>query len=34
MAAKSTKPKQLGKPTPIPASPDKALLERVPNPHP
>jgi 7-cyano-7-deazaguanine reductase len=34
MAAKGTKPKQLGKPTPIPASPDKALLERVPNPHP
>src|SRR6476469_321241 len=34
MARKTTKPKQLGKPTPIPASPDKALLERVPNPHP
>jgi 7-cyano-7-deazaguanine reductase len=34
MAVKSTKPKQLGKPTPLPASPDKALLERVANPHP
>ena len=34
MARKTAKPKQLGKPTPIPASPDKALLERVPNPHP
>jgi 7-cyano-7-deazaguanine reductase len=31
---KTAKPKQLGKPTPIPASPDKALLERVANPHP
>ena len=34
MARKPAKPKQLGKPTPIPASPDKALLERVSNPHP
>ncbi len=25
---------QLGRPTPIPASPDKAQLDRVPNPHP
>ena len=25
---------QLGKPSTIPASPDKAVLERVPNPHP
>src|SRR6202008_2981528 len=24
---------QLGRPTPIPASPDKAVLDRVPNPH-
>ena len=30
MAKKSL---QLGKPTPIPASPDKAILDRVPNPH-
>jgi 7-cyano-7-deazaguanine reductase len=28
------KPLQLGKPTPIPASPDKAVLDRVANPHP
>ena len=28
------KPKQLGKPTPVPVSPAEALLERVPNPHP
>jgi 7-cyano-7-deazaguanine reductase len=28
------KPKQLGRPTPIPGSPADALLERVPNPHP
>ena len=28
------KPKQLGKPTPVPASPAGALLERVANPHP
>ena len=28
------KPKQLGKPTPIPVSPADALLERVANPHP
>jgi 7-cyano-7-deazaguanine reductase len=33
MARKAPRPKQLGKPTPIPASPDKALLERVPNLH-
>jgi 7-cyano-7-deazaguanine reductase len=25
---------QLGRPTPLPASPDKAVLDRVPNPHP
>jgi 7-cyano-7-deazaguanine reductase len=34
MAAKTAKPKQLGKPTPLPCSPGEALLERVPNPHP
>jgi len=28
------KPLQLGKPTPLPASPDAAQLDRVPNPHP
>ena len=28
------KPKQLGKPTPVPVSPAEALLERVANPHP
>ena len=33
-AKKQAKPKQLGKPTSIPASPEEALLERVPNPHP
>ena len=27
-------PTQIGKPTRIPASPDQAKLERVPNPHP
>ena len=27
------KPLQLGRPTPIPASPEKAVLDRVPNPH-
>jgi len=27
------KPLQLGRPSPIPASPDKAVLDRVPNPH-
>ena len=32
--ASKPKPKQLGKPTPIPVSPADALLERVPNPHP
>jgi 7-cyano-7-deazaguanine reductase len=26
-------PRLLGKPTPLPASPDKAVLDRVPNPH-
>ena len=35
MATKpSQKPLQLGRDTPIPASPDKAVLDRVPNPHP
>jgi 7-cyano-7-deazaguanine reductase len=34
MAAKTAKPKQLGKPTSLPRSPEEALLERVPNPHP
>ncbi|MGB6947824.1 MAG: preQ(1) synthase, partial [Methyloceanibacter sp.] len=34
MAAKTSKPKQLGKPVPLPRSPEEALLERVPNPHP
>ena len=38
MARKQTqkptqKPLQLGRPTPIPASPDQAVLDRVPNPH-
>jgi 7-cyano-7-deazaguanine reductase len=28
------KPLQLGRPTPLPASPDQAVLDRVPNPHP
>ena len=28
------RPLQLGRPVPIPASPDKATLDRVPNPHP
>jgi 7-cyano-7-deazaguanine reductase len=28
------KPLQLGKPTPLPASPEAAQLDRVPNPHP
>ena len=27
------KPLQLGRPSPVPASPDKAVLDRVPNPH-
>ena len=31
--AKRTKPLQLGRPAGIPASPDKARLDRVPNPH-
>ena len=30
---KAKKPLQLGRPSPIPASPDKAVLDRVPNPH-
>ncbi|NWG26380.1 MAG: NADPH-dependent 7-cyano-7-deazaguanine reductase QueF [Pseudorhodoplanes sp.] len=30
----SAKSLQLGRPTPIPASPDEAKLDRVPNPHP
>jgi 7-cyano-7-deazaguanine reductase len=30
----SAKPPLLGRPAPIPASPDKAQLDRVPNPHP
>jgi 7-cyano-7-deazaguanine reductase len=30
----SQKPLQLGRNTPIPASPDQAALDRVPNPHP
>ena len=35
MATKpSQKPLQLGRNAPIPASPDKAALDRVPNPHP
>ena len=25
---------QLGRPVPLPASPDEAVLDRVPNPHP
>jgi 7-cyano-7-deazaguanine reductase len=33
MAAKVGKLKQLGKKTPVAASPEDALLERVPNPH-
>ena len=33
MARKPARPKQLGKQVPIPASPDAAVLERVPNPH-
>ncbi len=33
MARDTGKPKQLGRTTPIPASPEVALLERVPNPH-
>ena len=30
----SRKPLQLGRRSPLPASPDKAVLDRVPNPHP
>ncbi|MDP6174908.1 MAG: preQ(1) synthase, partial [Rhodospirillales bacterium] len=34
MARKKTeKPSQLGREVPLPASPDEAVLERVPNPH-
>jgi 7-cyano-7-deazaguanine reductase len=33
MARKPARPKQLGKQVPIPASPEEAVLERVPNPH-
>ncbi len=31
---RKARPRLLGKPTPLPASPDKAVLDRVPNPHP
>jgi 7-cyano-7-deazaguanine reductase len=34
MVANKTRPAQLGRPTSLPASPDKAQLDRVPNPHP
>jgi 7-cyano-7-deazaguanine reductase len=34
MVAKKTRPFQLGRPTALPVSPDKAQLDRVPNPHP
>ena len=34
MARKIKVPTQLGKPTRLPASPDEAQLDRVPNPHP
>lgn len=34
MAVKTGKLKQLGKEAPVPASPEDARLERVPNPHP
>ena len=34
MARKTRKPLQLGRPALQPASPDKAVLDRVPNPHP
>ena len=30
---RKARPRLLGKPSPLPASPDKALLDRVPNPH-
>jgi 7-cyano-7-deazaguanine reductase len=30
---RKARPRLLGKPTPLPASPDKAVLDRVPNPH-
>src|SRR6195256_1790626 len=32
--AMTVKTKLLGQPTPLPASPDQAILDRVPNPHP
>lgn len=34
MIAKKSRPLQLGRPTPLPASPGAARLDRVPNPHP
>lgn len=34
MTKHSPLPPQLGRPVPIPESPDKAVLDRVPNPHP
>ncbi len=34
MARKQKAPLQLGKPARLPASPDQAVLDRVPNPHP
>jgi 7-cyano-7-deazaguanine reductase len=34
MARKASAPQQLGKSVPLPASPQDAVLERVPNPHP
>ncbi len=33
MVAKKSRPLQLGRPTALPASPDEARLDRVPNPH-
>src|SRR5690242_8988949 len=33
-AVSKTKPRLLGRQTPLPASPSKAVLDRVPNPHP
>lgn len=34
MVAKKTHPLQLGRPSPLPAAPGEARLDRVPNPHP
>ena len=34
MSRKAPSPKHLGRPSRIPASPDEAVLDRVPNPHP